>query len=106
MKENTARRIRFWCVFVVGAWLVIFEIPFFFTPLRFPPQEITVYRYGESAAFTRGDIEFYRIYHRLRNAGKGTIAHIVSNDLIMGSHIGNCIFSDEQETFCAAFQKK
>ncbi len=85
---------------VVGLWLIIFEIPFFFTPLRFTPQEITVYRYGESVTLTKSDTTFHKLYHRLRDAGKGTIAHLFSEDAIMDSHKGNTKFSNDEELFC------
>ena len=85
---------------VVGLWLSIFEAPFFFTPLRFTPQEITVYRYGESVTLTKSDTDFHKLYHRLRDAGKGTIAHLFSEDAIMDSHKGNTMFSHEEKMFC------
>ena len=84
----------------LGLWLMIFEIPFFFTPLRFAPKEITVYRYGESVTLTKSDAEFYKLYHRLRDAGKGTIAHLLSKDVIMDSYRGNTAFSEDEELFC------
>ena len=84
----------------VGLWLIIFEVPFFFTPLRFTPQEITVYRYGESVTLTKSDTTFHKLYHRLRDAGKGTIAHLFSEDAIMDSHKGNTMFSNDEELFC------
>ena len=85
---------------IVGLYLIIFEIPFFFTPLRFTPQEIKVYRYGESVTLTKSDTEFHKLYHRLRAAGKGTITHLFSEDAIMDSHKGNTMFSNDEELFC------
>lgn len=87
-------------VLVVGLWLIIFEIPFFFTPLRFTPLEITVYRYGESVTLTKSDTEFHKLYHRLKDAGKGTIAHLFSEGVIMDSHKGNTMFSNDEDLFC------
>ena len=98
--RKITRRICRWVLIILSLYLVIFEIPFFFTPLRFPPQEITVYRYGESVTLTKSDMEFYKVYHRLREAGNGTVAHLFSEDVIMDSYTGNHIFSDEEEWFC------
>lgn len=89
-----------WVAVFVWLWLVIFQIPWFFTPLRFPPQEMTVYRYGESVTLTPSDIEFYRLYFRLRSAGKGTIAHVISEDVIMDSYYGFFEFEDDEPYFC------
>ena len=100
ISRKNVRRICAVVSSIVGLWLIIFEIPYFFTPLRFTPQEITVYRYGESVTLTKSDIEFYKLYHRLRDAGKGTIAHLFSEDLIMDSHKGNLTFSNEEAMFC------
>lgn len=59
-----------------------------------------MYRYGESVTLTKSDTEFHKLYHRLRDAGKGTIAHLFSEDVIMDSHRGNTMFSNEEELFC------
>lgn len=99
MNPKIWRRILTWVIMVVGLWLLIFEIPIFFTPLRFMPDRLVVYRYGESVTLTRSDTEYHKLYYRLREAGKGTIAHIVSEDLIMDSHNGNHLFGDQEERF-------
>lgn len=104
MKPRISRKIVCGiCAAVLAAlalWLVLFEIPFFFTPLRFTPQEITVYRYGESVTLSKSDAEFQGLYHRLRDAGKGTFAHLLSHDVIMDSHKGNLLFSEDEKQFC------
>ena len=68
------------------AYLLIFEIPLMFTPLRYKPQEMTVWRYGESVTLQQGNKDFNALYHLLRDAGKGTIAHRVRYDGIIDSH--------------------
>ena len=100
INQRNVCRICAWVLLVVGLWLSIFEAPFFFTPLRFTPQEITVYRYGESVTLTKSDTDFHKLYHRLRDAGKGTIAHLFSEDAIMDSQKGNTMFSHEEKMFC------
>lgn len=100
INRKLIRRIGITVLLIAGLWLIIFEIPFFFTPLRFTPQEITVYRYGESVTLTKSDAEFHRLYHYLREAGKGTFAHLFSQDAIMDSYRGNTMFSNEEDLFC------
>ncbi|MFR1436203.1 MAG: hypothetical protein ACLSS9_13440 [Acutalibacteraceae bacterium] len=100
INRKTINRLCAIVLLAAVLWLIIFEIPFFFTPLRFMPQEITVYRYGESVTLTDSDAEFHKLYHRLRDAGKGTIAHLFSEDAIMDSHIGNTVFYNEEAFFC------
>lgn len=80
---------------LVMLWLLIFEIPLTFTPLRSTPDAITVYRRGEQVTLDKNDGDFSALYRLLRNAGKGTIAHLVSHDLIMDSHKCDARFFDQ-----------
>ena len=70
----------------VFLWLIVFEIPIFFTPLRFKPEKITVYSYGQSYVYTKKDEEFSEIYHSLRAVETGTIYKCLSDDVVMDSH--------------------
>lgn len=99
VKSPLTRRVLIALLILVVVWLLVFEIPIFFTPLRSMPERITVYRYGESVTMTQSDDEFHQVYDRLRDAGEGTVAHVVSKDLIMDSYNGNHLFEDEEELF-------
>lgn len=72
--------------FCLLIYLLIFEIAITFTPLRNKPQEMTVWRYGESVTLQQGDKDFKALYRLLRNAGKGTIAHIIEIGAICESY--------------------
>lgn len=72
--------------FCLLAYLLIFEIPLGFTPLRYKPQEMTVWRYGESVTLQQGDKDFNALYHLLRDAGKGTVSHILRYGAICDSY--------------------
>lgn len=83
-------------------YLVIFEFPLLFTPLRNKPQEITVFRYGESVTVQPGDEDFQSLYRMLRNAGKGTLSRIFDDTVIMDEYLGFCSFGqpDVRDYFC------
>lgn len=100
IKNAKVRRVVKVALALVGLWLIIFEIPIFFTPLRFMPEEITVWRQGESVTLTKSDIDYYGLYHRLREAGKDTIAHVVTHDVIMDSHRTPQYFWEDEQIFC------
>ena len=54
--------------------------------LRNKPQEITVFRYGESVTLKPGEKDFQSLYRMLRNAGKGTLSRIFDDTVIMDSY--------------------
>ena len=84
---------------VLLLYLVIFEFPLLFTPLRNKPQEITVFRYGESVTLKPGEKDFQSLYQMLRNAGKGTLSRIFDDTVIMDQHRYFHNYEDNREYF-------
>ena len=80
-------------------YLVIFEFPLLFTPLRNKPQEITVFRYGESVTLKPGEKDFQSLYRMLRNAGKGTLSRIFDDTVIMDQYRYFHNYEDNREYF-------
>ncbi len=89
MKQH-AKKTALWgggvAVICLLVYLLIFEIPLTFTPLRYKPQEMTVWRYGESITLQQGDKDFNALYRLLRDAGNGTIAHVLQYGAICDSY--------------------
>lgn len=102
MKQH-AKKTTLWggglAVICLLVYLLIFEIPLTFTPLRYKPQEMTVWRYGESITLQPGDKDFNALYRLLRDAGKGTISHIVRYDAISDSYRPHLRFVNDQNLY-------
>ena len=80
-KKKAKRIIKPAIVFFI-LYLIIFRISFFFMPLRFPPDKIVVYKYGEVIEFKPGDFEYIRLYLMLRKSSRSTIYKAFSVDAV------------------------
>ena len=60
-------------VVLIILYVLLFEINFYFDPLRNKPDTIEVYKYGQKYEFHNGDKEYNDIYRLLHRYSKGTI---------------------------------
>ena len=63
-------------VVLIILYVLLFEINFYFDPLRNKPDTIEVYKYGQKYEFHNGDKEYSDIYKLLHRYSKGTISTI------------------------------
>ena len=88
IRKNKYLVIIFLIVFCIILYAAIFKTPFLFTPLRYAPDKMVVYQYGQTFTLAPGDEEFEKIYKKLRKTGMGTLDRFFKNCLIQDSHKG------------------
>ena len=84
-------------VVLILLYILIFEVNFFFDPLRNKPDTIEVYKYGEKYEYHNTDKPFNDIYKLLRNYSKGTISnagHGISTSYVWDSNLPEKYMND------------
>lgn len=71
-------KVLCWGIVLIALYVCIFHVNVLFVPLRNRPDQIVVYKYGETAAYKPEDTAFQDLYKLLKPCVNATISDYVS----------------------------